>query len=83
MNLLDAFEASQVDIAAQVNAAAATIELPGQELTGRLATAMRVDDRGTVWLYQPAATVMLTRSQAIELMDRIAADVLRAQVRAS
>lgn len=78
-NLIDAFEAHRVEIARQVNDVAERASLPASELTGSLATCMRVRANGSLSIYQPGATVTLTRSQALELMDRIAAGVLRAQ----
>jgi hypothetical protein len=81
MNMREAFEANQTEIARRVNECAERVHLPANELTGALATHMRVDDRGTLWLYQPMAKVMLTRSQQIALMDRIAVLVLQEQAK--
>lgn len=75
INLLEAFEASRADIAAQVNHAAETVCLEGGEGLS-LATCVRVRDNGSVSLCQLGQVVTLTRSQAVELMERIKAEVL-------
>jgi len=72
MNLLEAFEASRIEIGRQVTAAAEC--LPADEGLS-LCTRMKVRDNGSVSIYQPGATVTLTASQVRYLMERIGAGV--------
>ena len=79
MDMAQAFELNRSAIAAQVRVAAERQPVEASEDLS-LATAINIRDNGSVSLYQPGATVTLTRSQAIEVMNRIAAMVLGEQV---
>jgi hypothetical protein len=72
MNLLEAFEASRIEIGRQVNAAAES--LPADELLS-LKTELTRRPNGSLTLRQPGGTVTLTASQVRYLMERIAAGV--------
>jgi hypothetical protein len=81
VNLLEAFEANRLDLANQVQAAADAIAATENM---SLHTTVQFLDNGAVKLTQITGVasqgiVTLTRSQALELMDRIAAGVLSAQ----
>lgn len=86
MNLGDAFQDKRQELARLVTEAAERRELTASEPLSLLTT-VQVRDNGSLTLRQIAApaltgVVTLTRSQAIELMERIAADVLRETARA-
>ena len=72
INLLEAFETLQSDIARGVNRAVERIEL-NDAASICLATTMRVRSNGSVSLYQLGDTVTLTAGQVEELMVRIKA----------
>ena len=78
MNMREAFDRNQAEIAQRVSEAAERIDLPSKAGLS-LATWMRVRDNHSVSIYQPAGMVTLDPSQAVELMNRIAVDVLKTQ----
>lgn len=80
LDMREAFEKNQAEIARRVVDASECIDLPASEVTGSIATHMRVRDNGSISIYQPAGMVTLTQSQAVELMDRIGVMVLKGQV---
>ena len=82
MRIGEAFQASQATLADLVNKAVRREEVKAQERLS-LSTTMQFNDNGSLTLQQiasPACTgkVTLTRSQAIYLMERIAAGVTKA-----
>lgn len=72
MNLLEAFEAGQLEIATGVTAAAEAVRA---DEPMSLSTFVKVRPNGSVSLYQPGETVTLTASQVSYLMERIGAGV--------
>ena len=82
MSIADAYSTNQAAIAELVNKAVRREEVKAQERLS-LATTMQFNDNGSLTLQQVASPVCtgkvtLTRSQALYLMDRIAAGVSRA-----
>lgn len=82
MNMREAFERNQAEIAQGVVVASQLHHVQGEK--GRcLQTFIREHKDGSVSIYQPGAHVTLTPSQVQSAVDRLAVAVLRAQARAA